>query len=62
MFARGVFSFYPAPAPASPKNLPSRIIPTHARLSCKSNYSRTYEIPREWGMYRFFCQTNSLRF
>jgi hypothetical protein len=47
MFARGVFSFHPAPFLASPENPPSPIIPTLARPSRKSNHSRTYRVP--WG-------------
>jgi hypothetical protein len=42
MFARGVFSFHPVRFHAYPENLPSPIIPTLARPSRKSNYSRTY--------------------
>src|SRR5260221_12591040 len=44
MFARGVLSFHPASTPASCENSPSPIIPALARISPKSNYSRTYGI------------------
>jgi hypothetical protein len=38
MFARGVFSFYPASIPASPENSPSPIIPTLAHSLRKLNH------------------------
>src|SRR6266849_3499256 len=60
-FSRGLLSFHPASAPASPENSLSSIIPIHARPSRKSNYSRTSATPGGGGIYRFLCQTNSPR-
>src|SRR6202166_2946210 len=49
MVARAFLSFPPALFPASGES------------PAKSNYSRTYAIPRGGGIYRFPCQTNSLQ-
>jgi hypothetical protein len=49
MFARGLVSSHPARFLASRENPLSPIIPALARLSRKSNYSRTYGIPRGGG-------------
>src|SRR5882762_6753342 len=47
MFVRALLSFHTAPLPGHNQNLLSSIIPTLARLSRKSNHSRTYRPPRE---------------
>jgi hypothetical protein len=57
-FSRGLVSFYPACCLASREFSLNSIIPTHARPSRKSNYSRTSAITRGRGIYRFLCQTN----
>src|SRR6267378_5041037 len=48
MFVRALLSFHTAPLPGHNQNLLSSIIPTLARLSRKSNHSRTYR-PRPGG-------------
>src|SRR5882762_9076658 len=45
MFVRALLSFHAAPLPGHNQNLLSSIIPTLARLSRKSNHSRTYRTP-----------------
>src|SRR5579859_789950 len=45
--ARAILSLHPAPFHVSVVS------------PAKSNYSRTYGIPRGGGIYRFLCQTNS---
>ncbi|SRR6266481_2985972 len=57
MFVRALLSFHTAPLPGHNQNLLSSIIPTLARLSRKSNHSRTYRPPRE-GVWSY--QSNRL--
>jgi len=56
MFARGVLSFHPTPLPASSENSLSPIIPALARVSRKSNHSRTYGVPGGGGCTGFLVR------
>jgi len=51
MFVRALLSFHTAPLPGHNQNLLSPIIPTLARLSRKSNHSRTYRTPQGEGVW-----------
>src|SRR6266403_2127981 len=58
MFVRALLSFHTAPLPGHNQNLLSSIIPTLARLSRKSNHSRTYRTPQGEGVWSY--QSNRL--
>src|SRR5258707_6815696 len=53
MFVRALLSFHTAPLPGHNQNLLSSIIPTLARLSRKSNHSRTYRTPQGEGVWSY---------
>src|SRR6266403_3597586 len=58
MFVRALLSFHTAPLPGHNQNLLSSIIPTLARLSRKSNHSRTYSPPQGGGLVIPIQKTN----
>src|SRR5258708_20691322 len=58
MLVRALLSFHTAPLPGHNQNLLSSIIPTLARLSRKSNHSRTYRTPQGEGVWSY--QSNRL--
>src|SRR5258705_9550326 len=53
MFVRALLSFHTAPLPGHNQNLLSSIILTLARLSRKSNHSRTYRPPQGEGVWSY---------